>query len=112
MNPFDDQTVTLAEVILDASTRLGLQKQQLAAIFDLSTPDCTACFSLDDAHLKRNAEVQRSERSVACAEFAAESRRITGRRDRHGGACEYTRLPAQRRRRRGSVLRRDGRWTR
>lgn len=48
------QSVTLAEIVMVAGTRLGLQKQQMAKVFDLSSPDFTAAFSLDENHAKRN----------------------------------------------------------
>lgn len=47
--------VTLAEIVLVAGTSLGMQKQELATLFELSPPDFTAAFDCtDDRHAKRN----------------------------------------------------------
>jgi hypothetical protein len=48
-------TVNLAEIVVLAGTRLGLQKQEMAAMFELSPSDFTAAFDCtDDRHSKRN----------------------------------------------------------
>ncbi len=44
--------VILAEVIVGAGLRLGMQKKELAALFDLSAPDFTVAFDVNDT--KRN----------------------------------------------------------
>lgn len=44
--------VILAEIILTAGGKAGMQKKELAAIYDLSAPDFTSAFDLND--LKRN----------------------------------------------------------
>lgn len=47
--------VTLAEILVMAGTRLGMQKQEMAQLFELTPPDFTAAFSVDDErHAKRN----------------------------------------------------------
>lgn len=44
--------VILADVIVAAGLRLGMQKKELAALFDLSAPDFTVAFDVKDT--KRN----------------------------------------------------------
>jgi hypothetical protein len=44
--------VILAEIIVTAGLRLGMQKKELAALFDLSAPDFTVAFDVNDT--KRN----------------------------------------------------------
>ncbi len=44
--------VVLADVILTAGARLGMQKKELAALFELSAPDFTVAFDVNDT--KRN----------------------------------------------------------
>lgn len=44
--------VNLAEVIVTAAGRLGMQKKELAALFDLSAPDFSVAFDANDT--KRN----------------------------------------------------------
>lgn len=44
--------VILAEVIVTAGTRMGMQKKELAALFELSAPDFSVAFDVKDT--KRN----------------------------------------------------------
>jgi hypothetical protein len=44
--------VILADIIVTAGLRLGMQKKELAALFDLSAPDFTVAFDVNDT--KRN----------------------------------------------------------
>jgi hypothetical protein len=44
--------VILSEIIVTAGLRLGMQKKELAALFDLSAPDFTVAFDVNDT--KRN----------------------------------------------------------
>lgn len=47
--------VILADVVVMAGTRLGMQRQEMAALFELSPPDFTAAFDAkDERHAKRN----------------------------------------------------------
>lgn len=47
--------ITLAEIVVTAGTKLGLQKQEMARLFELSPPDFTAAFDCtDERHAKRN----------------------------------------------------------
>jgi hypothetical protein len=46
--------VILTEVIQIAAARLGMQKKELAALFELSTPDFTAAFGNNPENEKRN----------------------------------------------------------
>src|SRR5687768_13426125 len=47
--------VTLAEIIVIAGTKLGMQKQEMATLFELSPPDFTAAFDCtDERHSRRN----------------------------------------------------------
>jgi len=51
LNPVNDG-VSLAEVVLMAAGRLGMQKKELAALFGLSPPDFSVAFDAHDT--KRN----------------------------------------------------------
>jgi hypothetical protein len=46
--------VILTEIIQMAAARLGMQKKELAALFELSTPDFTAAFGENPENEKRN----------------------------------------------------------
>jgi len=49
------KSVTLAEVFVVAGTRLGMQKQEMAALMDLSSPDFSAAFDWKtEENAKRN----------------------------------------------------------